>query len=84
MKFSILSLVNPKKYSKSEVASLFGCSQAMVKRARALRKHCGTGQMPIEHKIYRNRLDMHKIDHFLDFLFTTDTFQNVAYGTTTI
>lgn len=84
MKFSILSLVNPKKYSKSEVASLFGCSQAMVKRARALREHCGSGQMATEHKIYRNRLDINKIDHFLDFLFTTDTLQDVAYGTTTI
>lgn len=63
---------------------MFGCSQAMVKRARAIRAQFGPGEMPPEQKLTRNTLDMQKEDHFLNFLFTTDTLQDVAYGTTTL
>lgn len=56
----------------------------MVRRARELRAQFGPCNALPADKICRNSLDMSKVDHFLNFLFTTHSLQDVAYGTTTL
>lgn len=77
---SILTLV-PKQYSKVEISGLFGCTIYEITKARSISKRYGKCEVePKERKVY-SRLSLDKCKHFINFLFTTELLQEVAYGT---
>ena len=77
----ILSLIDHKKYTDF-IASIFNCSKYLVKKARKWRLHTVGIQFPTKNKIKRNKLDIYKFEHFLDYFFTSGLMQDVAYGIT--
>lgn len=80
---SVLTLV-PKQYSKVEVSGLFGCTIYEITKARSIIKRYGACEVEQkERKIY-SRLSLEKSKHFINFLFTTELLQEVAYGTTSL
>ena len=63
---------------------VFGCSKYKIDQARKM-KNANVGiTIPVEKEITRNRLDQKKAEHFLDFIFNSNLFQDVAYGVTKI
>ena len=79
--YLILSLV-PNAFSKTECIEFFGCSKYMIEHARKMKSESGPGVIPTRELFTRNRLNMSKVEHFIDFLIHNGYFQDVAYGTT--
>ena len=83
-KLVILSLVNHDKYSREQLMNIFNCSKRQVDEARSMRSS-QVGVFQVEKKKFtRNRLNTHKCEHFLNFIFASGLIQDVAYGTTNI
>ena len=81
VRYLILSLV-PNTFSKTECIEFFGCSKYMTEHARKMKSESGPGVIPTREPFTRNRLNMSKVEHFIDFLIHNGYFQDVAYGTT--
>jgi hypothetical protein len=74
------------KYSIRSLIKIFGCSFGVAQLAK---KIANSDQTAIESiynptDITRGRLDIEKVKHFIDFMFSTGFIQDVAYGTTKI
>ena len=78
-KLVVLSMVDHSKYTKSDIMNLFNCSKYQVDQAR---KHQAqpTFTLPSKEKNVRCRSPQEKIEHFLEFLFSSGLLQDVAYG----
>ena len=81
VRFLILSLV-PSKFSKIDCMEFFGCSKRMTEQARKIKSEFGPGIIAAKEAFTRNRIDMSKVEHFIDFLIQNGYFQDVPYGTT--
>ena len=80
----ILTLV-PDHITKTEVMQYFNYSRYLVDKARLIRKVNGAGcSESLKKPIHKDKLDMAKAEHFIDFLISNGYFQDVATGTTTI
>ena len=77
----LLSLV-PSNFSKTKCIEFFGCSKYMIEQACKMKSESGPGVIPTKEAFTRNRLNMSKVEHFIDFLIYNGYFQDVAYGTT--
>ena len=76
----ILSLVDHQKYTKDDMQT-FNCSRCIVDKARKLQPECVGLVITEKAKQSRiNRLPIAKVEHFLDFLFSSSLMQDVAYG----
>ena len=83
-KLIILSLLDHKKYSKQFIMDNFDCSRYRVDRARKWHSS-STGLALLQKTTFkRNRLDLQKCEHFLDFIFTSGILQDVAYCVTKV
>ena len=72
-------------YSKSEILALIpGLSKWRIDEARKHAFQTKPGQPIDPPRITRCRLDVVKVDHFLDFLSSLSVLQDVAYGTRTL
>ena len=80
----ILALFDHEKYTKDEIQNFFNCSKYRVDQARKWRKSCEGLLLPKKEKHHRNKLDLVKAEHFIDFVFSSGLLQDVAYGTTNI
>ena len=80
----ILSLVDHSKYSKKMLRPIFGCSDRSINTARKLRNSAAGLVLPTKVKFKRNRLNMTKANHFIEFLFSSGMVQDVAYGVSNI
>ena len=78
----ILPLFDHKKYTIDFIASIFNCSKYLVKKARKWKQHTVGIEFSTKNKIKRNKLDIKKCEHFLDYLFTSSLMQDVAYNIT--
>ena len=83
-KLVILSIVDHNKYSKETIMKHFQCSKYKVDQARKLKSQANGLEMPKKVTITRNKLNIQKCEHFLDFLFNNKLLQDVAYGVTNI
>ena len=80
----ILTLV-PDHITKTEPMQYFNCSRYLVDKARLISKVNGAGRPEsLKKPVHRDKLDMAKAEHFIDFLISNGYFQDVATGTTTI
>ena len=82
---AILTLI-PEKYQKqkTKMMQVFQCSKRKLCKAEMLKQKYGPAIIPPRSKCHRERLNMEKAEHFLDYLFTTGTLQDAAYGTRTL
>ena len=84
-KTQILSLY-AYKYSVSTLKKLHApygkLSTRQIQRARCHARAIGPGLAPEEKKYHRFRIDMSKVDHFLEFINRPYFYQDVSYGTT--
>ena len=80
----ILSLVNHEIHSKSVIQNIFGCSKYSVEKARKLQPSVKGLIVPTKSIFHRNRLNIQKCEHFLEFLFSSGLLQDVAYGVSRI
>ena len=80
----ILALFDHEKYTKDEIQNFFNCSKYRVDQARKWRKSCEGLLLPKKEKHHRNKLDLVKAEHFIDFVISSGLLQDVAYGTTNI
>ena len=78
----ILSLIDHRKYTIDFTAIIFNCSKYLVKRARKWKLHSVGIEFPTKNEIKRNKLDIYKCEHLLDYFFTSGLMQDVAYGIT--
>ena len=63
----------------------FNCSRYIVDKARKLQPECVGLAIPEKAKHSRiNHLTIAKVEHFLDFLFSINLIQDVAYGVSKI
>ena len=74
----ILSLVDHSQHSKSFLQDVFGCSKYAVEQARKLRSAMKGLTIPSKEKFHRNRLNLQKCEHFIEF-FSSGMLQDVAY-----
>ena len=79
-KLIILSLVNHDKYTKTELMNLFGCSKYKIDQARKWKIENHANIVPEKVSFTRNRLNIDKCEHFVDFIFSSGLLQDVAYG----
>ena len=70
-KLAILSLLDHKKYSKQFIMDNFDCSRYRVDRARKWHSSSTGLALPQKTTFKRNRLDLQKCKHFLDYIFTS-------------
>ena len=75
-------MIDHKKYTIDFIASIFNCSKYLVKKACKWKQHSVGIEFPTKNKIKRNKLDIQKCEHFLDYLFTSGLTQDVAYSIT--
>ena len=73
-------------FSKNDTMKIFNCTKYRIDLARKWRdSHQGKGLcIPEKKKFIRHCLDLNKSEHFLDFIFSSDMLQDVAYGITKI
>ena len=76
----ILAIVDHSKYTKETLMNIFGCKRHIIDKARALQKRNEGLSIPQKDKISRSRMPKDKIEHFLEFLFSRNLLQDVAYG----
>ena len=76
----ILSLVDHQKYSKKEIMQYFQCTKYQVDLARSWKKKCIGSIIPSKKVYIRQKLDLVKSEHFLDYIFNSGLLQDVAYG----
>ena len=79
----ILSLAS-QQYSKFNIMNYFECSKRKVDNARKLHSFTEGICIPENKKHTQSKLDLHKCDHFLDFVFHSGLIEDVAYGTTNL
>ena len=80
----ILSALPPERYSKKEVMKMFQCNRYMVDQARKWRREDGA-LIAKEKKLFsRVKMDLDGARHFIEFLFSSDLLQDIAYGTNTL
>ena len=77
-KLVILSLINKSSYTHDYICNLCRCTKYMLKKAVALSKE--KWHIPEKEVITRERLDVSKCEHFLQFVFSSGMIQDVAYG----
>ena len=75
----ILSLVD-ERHSKKVLQNVFGCSKYAVDEARKLQPKIKGLVVPVKEKFHRNKMNIEKSEHFLEFLFSSGLIQDVAYG----
>ena len=80
----ILSLVDHKMHTKTNIQIFFNCSRYAVDTARKLRVMTQGLTLPKQIKFRRNRLNIQKAEHFIEFLFASGLVQDVAYGVSKI
>jgi hypothetical protein len=84
-KIPVLSTLPLHDYSKEELMKKFGCSKYMVDTARKYVDLYGPmNHDKPQHDIVRSRLDMEKVEHFLDFICSSGMLQDVAVGTSNL
>ena len=83
-KLIILSLLDHTKYTKQQIQTFFVCSKHYIDKARALKASEIGVTLPKNEKLKRNRMSREKFEHFLQFLFSSDILQDVAYGVTNL
>lgn len=76
----VLSLVDHKNYSKQYLMNVFNCSKYFVEKARKLQDENEALLIPKPTVFRRDKLNIVKCEHFLDFIFTSGILQDVAYG----
>ena len=81
-KLIILSLVDHSAHTKKEVQDVFGCSKRQVDNARKLRLSSEGLLIPEKVPLRRNRMNTFKMEHFIEFIFSSGLIQDVAYGVT--
>ena len=82
-KMVILALLDHHKYSKEYIMEVFNCSKYRIEQAREMVSSKNSMIFPEKKKkISRCRMDMRKVEHFIDFIFSNGLLQDVAYGVT--
>lgn len=71
-------------HSKKILKETMDVSMRQIDNSRKKRKNVGLGGTEENKKIRRNRLDLVKVEHFIDWMFETNVFAEAAYGTTMI
>ena len=61
---------------------IFNCSKRKIDVSRKIQKGSDGVKIPEVVKHNRSRLDLNKCEHFLDFIFSNELLQDVAYGIT--
>ena len=83
-KLVILSLQNHEKYSRQFLMNAFDCNLYRIKLARKWRNSADKFVLPEKQVFSRNKLNINKSEHFLEFIFSSGLLQDVAYGVTTV
>ena len=80
----ILSLIDPKKYTKQKIMETFNCTKYKTEQAR--KWHAINSGLILSTKVQfkSNKINVSKCENFLDFAFMSGLFQDVAYGVTKI
>jgi hypothetical protein len=84
MKIHLLSLIDPDEMSKKDIQETFTCSRPLVNKAMNIRSNFGPGNVPDQEPIQRKRLDLDKVEDFLNFIFISGYYQDVDTGTTSL
>ena len=80
----ILSLIDPKNYTKQKNMETFNCTKHKNGQARKWDAINSGLVLPTKVQFKRNKLNVSKCEHFLDFAFMSGLLQDVAYGVTKI
>ena len=80
----ILSLIDPKKYTKQKIMETFNCTKYKIEQARKWNAINSGLVLPTKVQFKRSKLNVSKCEHFLDFVFMSGLIQDVAYGVTKI
>ena len=80
----ILSLTDPKKYTKQKILETFNCSKYKIEQARKWNAINSGLVLPTKVQFKRNNINVSKCEHFLDFVFMSGLLHDVAYGVTKI
>ena len=62
----------------------FQCTKYQVDLARSWKKKSTQSIIPSKKTYFRQKLDLVKSEHFLDYIFNSGLLQDVAYGVNTI
>ena len=83
-KLVILSMLDHSNLTKQRIMEIFNCSKYRIDLARHF--HASSKGLVIPEKgiISRNRLDLNKCEHFLEWIFMSGLLQDVAYGVSSV
>ena len=62
----------------------FGCTKYKYDTAHKWQQEYGPLSAPQKEKIFRKKMNLDAAKHFLEFLFTSELIQDIAYGTNTL
>ena len=71
----ILSLIDPKKYTKQKLMEIFNCTKYKIELARKWNAINSGPVLPTNVQFKRNKLNASKCEHFLDFVFVSGLLQ---------
>ena len=72
-------------FHSAKIVDQFGCSRYLVEKSRQLKAQNSVwGNSEHSSPAHRMKLDMSKVEHFLDFLFENKYLEDTYYGTTTL
>ena len=78
-KLTILSLIDHDKYSHQLIKSVFACSEHILKKSIIMSKQPAF-QIPTKTTFKRNKLNVAKCEHFIDYMFANGFIQDTAFG----
>ena len=76
----VLVGINHSKHSEETLIRISGFKKLQIDQARKIQKEKPRLSIPEKKKIHRCQMPQEKIEHFLEFLFSRDLLQDVAYG----
>ena len=71
----ILSLIDPKKYTKQKLMEIFNCTKYKIEQARKWNAINSGHVLPTNVQFKGNKLNTSKCEHFLDFVFVSGLLQ---------
>ena len=79
-----MSAIPKERYSMAQIMKYFPCTKSRIQAARKWQGTFGALNFRPQKHFTRCKLDLNAAKNFLEFLFSTNLLQDVAYGTSVL
>ena len=83
-KMLLLTTIDMDNYKMTTLSKIFNCTRQNLYKAKKWKASYGACGQPEKIRKTKQKMDIRKAEHFLEYLFSTGAIHDVAYGTCTL